>query len=163
STWETQLRKGVVELAVLATIARGETYGYRIVEDLQARSGLELTESTVYPVLTRLARDGALAGREERSSAGPARRVCPATTAGAAVLPAHRRGPGAVRPDGRGMAAGVAVGFRLTRRSADMTIGTAVLSGPLQALVDARLDTLDRMLLGRVPRSDRRAIVDEVE
>jgi PadR family transcriptional regulator PadR len=74
SQWETQLRKGVVELAVLATIARGETYGYRIVEQLQGMAGLEFTESTVYPVLTRLARDGSLAIRSETSPAGPPRR-----------------------------------------------------------------------------------------
>jgi PadR family transcriptional regulator PadR len=72
--WETQVRKGVVELAVLATIARGETYGYRIVEQLREAAGLEFTESTVYPVLTRLARDGAVAVRTEPSPAGPARR-----------------------------------------------------------------------------------------
>ena len=54
SHWETQLRKGLVELAVLATIARGETYGYRIVEQLQGLDGLQFTESTIYPVLTRL-------------------------------------------------------------------------------------------------------------
>ena len=74
SPWETQLRKGVVELAVLAWIARGETYGYRIVEALQRLDGLALTESTVYPVLTRLARDGALAVRTEASPSGPTRR-----------------------------------------------------------------------------------------
>jgi len=72
--WETQLRKGVVELAVLATIARGETYGYRIIEHLQGFAGLEFTESTVYPVLTRLAKDGSLAIRTEASPAGPSRR-----------------------------------------------------------------------------------------
>jgi PadR family transcriptional regulator PadR len=72
--WETQLRKGVVELAVLASIGRGETYGYRIVEQLQKLEGLELTESTVYPVLTRLARDGFLAIRAEESPSGPTRR-----------------------------------------------------------------------------------------
>lgn len=44
-----------------------------------------------------------------------------------------------------------------------MTIGTAQLSESLQALVDARLDTIDRMLLGRVSRRDRVAIVREVE
>ena len=49
--WESQLRRGVVELAVLATIGHGESYGYRIVSDLQRLDGLELTESTVYPVL----------------------------------------------------------------------------------------------------------------
>jgi PadR family transcriptional regulator PadR len=80
--WETQLRKGVVELAVLATIARGETYGYRIVEQLQTIAGLEFTESTIYPVLTRLARDGALAVRTEPSPAGPPRRYYRLTAEG---------------------------------------------------------------------------------
>jgi PadR family transcriptional regulator PadR len=80
--WETQLRKGVVELAVLAAIARGETYGYRIIEHLGGLEGLELTESTVYPVLTRLARDGALAIRTEPSPAGPSRRYYRLTAEG---------------------------------------------------------------------------------
>jgi hypothetical protein len=45
-----------------------------------------------------------------------------------------------------------------------MTTMTAVgLSDAVQALIDARLDTIDRMLLGRVPRSDRLAIAREVE
>jgi hypothetical protein len=44
-----------------------------------------------------------------------------------------------------------------------MTTVTDQLSGALQALVDSRLDTIDRMLLGRVPRQDRLAIVREVE
>jgi PadR family transcriptional regulator PadR len=72
--WESQLRKGVVELAVLAVIARGETYGYQIVEQLRAIDGLELTESTVYPVLTRLARERILLVRSEASPSGPTRR-----------------------------------------------------------------------------------------
>jgi PadR family transcriptional regulator, regulatory protein PadR len=80
--WETQLRKGVVELAVLASIERGETYGYRIVEQLQTLKGLELTESTVYPVLTRLARDGFLAVRADVSPSGPTRRYYRLTAVG---------------------------------------------------------------------------------
>jgi PadR family transcriptional regulator, regulatory protein PadR len=80
--WETQLRKGLVELAVLAAIGRGETYGYRIVEQLQKLEGLALTESTVYPVLTRLARDGFLAIRAEVSPSGPTRRYYRLTAEG---------------------------------------------------------------------------------
>jgi PadR family transcriptional regulator, regulatory protein PadR len=80
--WETQLRKGLAELAVLAAIGRGETYGYRIVEQLQKLEGLELTESTVYPVLTRLARDGFLAVRAEESPSGPTRRYYRLTAEG---------------------------------------------------------------------------------
>jgi PadR family transcriptional regulator, regulatory protein PadR len=80
--WESQLRKGVVELAVLAVIGRGETYGYRIVSDLQRLDGFQLTESTVYPVLARLARDGVLAIRAEESPSGPNRRYYRLTAAG---------------------------------------------------------------------------------
>ncbi len=82
SDWDAQLRKGVIELAVLALIGQGETYGYRIVEHFQRLDGLHLTESTVYPVLTRLARDGLLAIRTEDSPAGPTRRYYRLTKAG---------------------------------------------------------------------------------
>lgn len=80
--WDTQVRRGVVELAVLAVIARGETYGYRIVEQLRSLPGLEFTESTVYPVLTRLAREGMLAVRNEPSPSGPPRRYYQLTAEG---------------------------------------------------------------------------------
>lgn len=80
--WETQLRKGVAELAILAVIVREECYGYRIVEKLQGLDGLALSESTVYPVLTRLTRNGLLAVRTEASPAGPTRRYYRLTPAG---------------------------------------------------------------------------------
>jgi PadR family transcriptional regulator, regulatory protein PadR len=80
--WETQLRKGLAELAILAVIGRGETYGYRIVEELERLEGFELTESTVYPILARLTRDGLLAVRTEPSPSGPVRRYYRLATGG---------------------------------------------------------------------------------
>lgn len=74
SLWETQLRKGLAELAVLAVLAREEAYGYLIVEKLRALDGWTLSESTVYPILTRLAREGLLSIRTEASPTGPTRR-----------------------------------------------------------------------------------------
>jgi hypothetical protein len=44
-----------------------------------------------------------------------------------------------------------------------MTLVSIQLPEPLQVLIDSRLDTIDRMLLGRLPRQDRLAIVKEVE
>jgi hypothetical protein len=44
-----------------------------------------------------------------------------------------------------------------------MTVATARISESLQTLIDSRLDTIDRMLLGRLPRQDRLAIVTEAE
>ncbi len=43
-----------------------------------------------------------------------------------------------------------------------LTASTQV-PGTVQALIDCRLDTIDRMLLGRLPRSDRMEVVREVE
>jgi hypothetical protein len=43
------------------------------------------------------------------------------------------------------------------------TLTAPSLTEAQQALIDARLDTIDRMLSGRVPRADRMAIVREVE
>ncbi len=44
-----------------------------------------------------------------------------------------------------------------------MTVATASFPVSLQVLIDARLDSIERMLIGRVPRADRIAIVEEVE
>lgn len=44
-----------------------------------------------------------------------------------------------------------------------MTVATLTLTEAAKALIDSRLDTIDRMLLGRVPRADRLAIVKDVE
>jgi hypothetical protein len=43
-----------------------------------------------------------------------------------------------------------------------MTVATARISESLQTLIDSRLDTIDRMLMGRVGRAERMAIVREV-
>jgi hypothetical protein len=44
-----------------------------------------------------------------------------------------------------------------------MMVASIQVSGLLQMLIDSRLDTIDRMLLGRLPRSERLEIVREVE
>ena len=81
-TWVTQLRKGLIEFAVLQVLAQEETYGYRLVQRLKGLQGLEITESTVYPVLNRLLEDADLQGREVRSSTGPPRRYFSVTPTG---------------------------------------------------------------------------------
>lgn len=72
--WITQFRKGLVELCIMAALRDDEAYGYQIVEQLGRVPGLEVTESTVYPVLARLARDGCVTVRTAPSPAGPPRR-----------------------------------------------------------------------------------------
>lgn len=47
-----QLKKGLLDVCVLSVLCRGESYGYKIIKDLSAY--IELSESTLYPVLRRL-------------------------------------------------------------------------------------------------------------
>ena len=80
--WVSQLRKGLVELLVLAALRREEVYGYQLLQKLSALDGLALTESTLYPVLGRLADDRLVAVRQVPSPAGPPRRYYRLTPAG---------------------------------------------------------------------------------
>lgn len=80
--WATQLRRGLVELCVLAMLRDDEAYGYEIVERLNAEASLEVSESTVYPILARLHRDNLLAQRKVTSSSGPPRRYFRLTPGG---------------------------------------------------------------------------------
>jgi PadR family transcriptional regulator, regulatory protein PadR len=81
-TWVTQFRRGLVEFGVLAVLRRDENYGYGIVESLNGIPGLEVTESTVYPLLARLANEGILEVRKQDSPSGPPRRYYRLTEAG---------------------------------------------------------------------------------
>jgi len=52
--WEIQLRKGCLELAILATLWGGRRYGLEILDRLERESNLVLSEGTIYPLLSRL-------------------------------------------------------------------------------------------------------------
>src|SRR6185503_5467294 len=56
--WEVQLRKGSLELAILASLWSGRLYGLEIVRRLGDGSSLLVPEGTVYPLLSRLKQDG---------------------------------------------------------------------------------------------------------
>jgi len=72
--WITQLRKGLLEFCVLNLLAHGETYGYELTQRLKAVEELAVTESTLYPILTRLREEGLLKVRIDSSSGNRQRR-----------------------------------------------------------------------------------------
>ncbi len=85
-TWVSQLRKGLVELCVLGALDGGEAYGYEILQRLGQAGHLAISESTVYPILVRLAKEGVLEVRVAPSPSGPPRRYYHLTDAGRARL-----------------------------------------------------------------------------
>lgn len=53
---DTQRKKGLLDVCVLAVLRRGASYGYRIIGDVSAC--IEMSESTLYPILRRLEAGG---------------------------------------------------------------------------------------------------------
>lgn len=81
---ESQLRKGVLELVVLAALNRQPTYGGALLDILEQSLGSEVSSGTLYPLLTRLRKAGMLATHWEESPAGPPRKVYRLTERGSA-------------------------------------------------------------------------------
>jgi len=77
-----QLRRGVLEYCVLAVLRDGERYGYELVAELGAADGLLTSEGTIYPLLGRLRKDGAVATTWRESTSGPPRRYYSLTARG---------------------------------------------------------------------------------
>ena len=79
----------LMDAIVLAVVAREEhgTYGYKITQEV--RQVLDLSESTLYPVLRRLQKDGCLTVRDEAFN-GRNRRYYEVTAAGRTRLEQFR-------------------------------------------------------------------------
>jgi PadR family transcriptional regulator PadR len=88
--WTVQLRKGFLELCVLAALAGRERYGFELVKSLAAIPGLGVSVGTLYPLLSRLRVQGLVRTRLEESSAGPARKYYALTPGGRRTLAAMR-------------------------------------------------------------------------
>ncbi len=84
--WTTQLRKGVLELCILNIIGHRRIYGYDIVRRLRDIDALVVREGTIYPILSRLKRDGLVRTSLEESPEGPARKYYELTRRGEQLL-----------------------------------------------------------------------------
>ena len=77
---QVQLKKGVLELCVLALLSRGDAYGYEIASRLA--KGIEMGEGTVYPLMRRMQADGLVDTYLKESTAGPPRKYYRLTAPG---------------------------------------------------------------------------------
>ena len=77
-----QLRKGILELAVMGVLYHGRHYGYSLIRVLSERSSTSLKEGTIYPILARLDRDGLVGSEWVGSPQGPPRKYYALTPSG---------------------------------------------------------------------------------
>lgn len=83
-----QLRKGVLDMCVLAMLARQDGYAYDIASRLA--DGIGMGEGTIYPLMRRMQADGLVKTYLEESSSGPPRKYYQLTKAGRAALAAQK-------------------------------------------------------------------------
>ena len=69
-----QLRKGILELAILGCLYHESHYGYSLVKSLSGEGDITLTEGTIYPILSRLAKEGLIRSEWIESQLGPPRK-----------------------------------------------------------------------------------------
>jgi len=84
--WTNQVRKGLLELAILNDVGRRRMYGYEIEKKFCKQEGLLLSEGTIYTILRRFRRQGFVKTRQTRSPDGPKRRYYELTPAGQETL-----------------------------------------------------------------------------
>lgn len=83
-----ELKRGSLEMLLLALVRESDRYGYELVTALEERSGGDLSVSggTLYPVLYRLEEDGHLETRWETEGGGTPRKYYRITEDGLSEL-----------------------------------------------------------------------------
>ena len=84
-----QLKKGALDLCVLALLARADSYAYEIASRLADAIGMG--EGTIYPLMRRMQSDGLVETYLVESTAGPSRKYYRLTSAGRASLTVQTR------------------------------------------------------------------------
>jgi PadR family transcriptional regulator, regulatory protein PadR len=81
-----QLRRGALEYCVIALLCERPRYGFDLVRELSEAEGLLTSEGTIYPLLSRLRKEGLVTTSWRESDSGPPRRYYALTTDGRAAL-----------------------------------------------------------------------------
>ncbi|NCU43558.1 PadR family transcriptional regulator [Candidatus Saccharibacteria bacterium] len=81
----TQMRKGFIAYCVLKVCSNKPVYTSDIIKDLQAAE-LVVVEGTIYPLLSRLQREGLLSHQWQESEQGPPRKYYTITDFGREVM-----------------------------------------------------------------------------
>jgi PadR family transcriptional regulator PadR len=85
---QVQLKKGVLELCVLALLSRQDSYAYELASQLTTAVGMG--EGTIYPLMRRLQADGLVKAYLVESATGPPRKYYKLTPAGRSAYTAQR-------------------------------------------------------------------------
>ncbi|WP_312171123.1 PadR family transcriptional regulator [Microbacterium sp.] len=89
--WPAEWTRAALAGAILALVNDEDAYGYLIAQRLTAAGFGAIKGSTLYPLLARLEKDGALGSAWQDGDGGPGRKYYSITDAGRQMLDEHRR------------------------------------------------------------------------
>src|SRR6201985_2851316 len=81
---QVQLKKGVLEMCVLALLSKGDNYAYEIAARMADAVGMG--EGTIYPLMRRMQNEDLVTTYLQESASGPPRKYYKLTKSGAAAL-----------------------------------------------------------------------------
>ena len=84
--WQAQLRKGLLDIAILNLLGHRQRHGYELVRILKQSDGLRIHEGNIYPILARLKADGLVTSHTKSSPEGPPRKYFKLTEVGRKTL-----------------------------------------------------------------------------
>lgn len=80
--WETQIRKGLLDLIILSYLRDREYYGYELISEIRDFISMDLSEGTIYPLLNRLKKEKLITSKWVEMDSGVPRKYYRATAAG---------------------------------------------------------------------------------
>lgn len=84
--WEVQLRKGTLELVILAALNGRTLYGLELLNQLRQFETIQITEGTLYPLLDRLKREGLVSAQWQQEGDTRPRKYYSLTPSGQSKL-----------------------------------------------------------------------------
>lgn len=84
--WDVQLRKGTLELVVLAALNERRLYGLELLNQLHQFETIQITEGTLYPLLDRLKREGLVSAQWQQEGETRPRKYYSLTDSGLSKL-----------------------------------------------------------------------------
>ena len=84
--WESQVRKGILDYIILICLEKQEYYGYELIKSIKEKTGLNVSEGTIYPLLNRLKKDELIISNWIEMETGIPRKYYNITDIGKSVL-----------------------------------------------------------------------------
>lgn len=88
---KTQMLKGILDGCILSIMSKNEVYGYELSEKLKNSGFFEISEGSIYPLLSRMQKEGFIEGTFKDSPDGPKRKYYHVTEKGLQTLESFKK------------------------------------------------------------------------